>query len=103
MDGFLYRAALTGKPDLEAARQKKLRLLTALRVAHLTCEVFFRGHIVVRFVINRAKELSTLPFRERFSTAALRFRATTRLLTVTMGGIRTKMAAWSAAARRALI
>jgi hypothetical protein len=73
-DGFLYGAARIGELNLKAMREKRWkrpRLLTTLRVAHLTYEVFFHGHIIVRFIVNRAKKLSPPPFLERFSTATL--------------------------------
>src|SRR5262245_32889976 len=59
--------------------------------------------LVVRLVLYRTKKLSPLPFRDRFAAAALGFRAARSRLAVPRGSVRTKMAAWSAAARRALL
>jgi hypothetical protein len=66
-----YLTVRTSNPDLAALRQKRLRLLAALRVVHLAREMLFRRHLAVRFIVGSAKKLSAFPFRDRFSAAAL--------------------------------
>jgi hypothetical protein len=68
-EGMVFFAALISTLALKLNRVG-LRLLTTLRVILLAREVFSRERIVVWFVIIRAKELSSLFFRNRFFEAA---------------------------------
>jgi hypothetical protein len=67
-EGTVFLAVLTSNSARKAGPRGS-RLLTALRVTHLTREVFSRERIVVRFVVSCAEELSPLFFRNRFFEA----------------------------------